>query len=81
MSKLETNLLKRVLRSIISTRNEELDCSGCFEQLEQFVERELEGMDVGEAMPLVRLHLDRCDGCCQEYEALLDALSGVELSV
>jgi hypothetical protein len=78
MSRLESDTLKKLLHGILTTHAEELDCGGCYAQLEAFAEQELEGKNVDEAMPLVRMHLDRCEGCCQEYEALLDALKGIQ---
>lgn len=78
MTKIRRDVLKKLVRNIASTRAEELDCGGCFDQLETFVEKELAGVDVAQAMPKVRQHLDQCNGCCEQYEALLEALSGLE---
>ncbi len=60
------------------TREEEIGCDECFEQLDRFVEMELSGLNVAEAMPLVQDHLEKCGDCREEFEALLEALRAEE---
>ena len=72
--KLSLEVLKRMVRSIADTRSDEIDCDECFEQVDLFAELKLQGKDAAEAMPLVRDHLNRCGGCREEFEALLDCL-------
>ena len=69
--------LKEMARGIMSTRPDEIGCAECFEQMDRFVEMELAGKNVAEAMPLVQDHLDRCGNCREEFEALLAALKAV----
>ena len=71
---LDLNTLKRMVRGIVTTRSDEIGCDECFEQLDRFVEMTLVGKNAAEAMPLVQDHLDRCDDCCEEFEALLTML-------
>lgn len=78
MARIRPDRLKELVRRVMTTRDEEIDCGGCFEQLDQFVELKLDGKDVSQAMPLVQNHLDRCNGCCEQYEALLVALQELE---
>jgi predicted anti-sigma-YlaC factor YlaD len=61
-------------REIITARPDEIGCDECFEQLDRFVEMKLAGKNAAEAMPLVQDHLERCDDCREEFEALLAAL-------
>ena len=70
--------LKRVVRAIAETREEEIGCDECFEQLDLFVETKLSGLDAAAAMPLVQDHLDKCGDCREEFEALLTALRAAE---
>lgn len=72
--KLNTEFIKKLTRSIVSTRDEELGCEDCFEVVDIFVENELQGKKPSEAMPLVEEHLSRCANCREEFEALLDAI-------
>ena len=71
---LEPTTLKRIVRSVLSTRPDEIGCDECFEQLDRFVELKLAGKNAAEAMPLVQDHLDRCPDCREEFEALLAVL-------
>ena len=66
--------LKKMVRSIANTHLDEIGCDECFEQVDRFAELKLLGKDAAEAMPLVQDHLDRCGGCREEFEALLNCL-------
>jgi hypothetical protein len=66
--------LGKLARALDMTREEELACDECFEELDRFVEMELAGLDAAAAMPLVQDHLDKCGDCREEYQALLNAL-------
>lgn len=75
--KLTTEKLKRIVQSIATTEDDEIGCDKCFHEVDQFAEMELAGKNAAEAMPLVQAHLDRCEHCRREYEALLDALRAI----
>jgi hypothetical protein len=66
--------LTKMIRMVAATRPVEIGCDECFAQLDRFVELVLAGKSAAEAMPLVQEHLDRCDDCREEFEALLAAL-------
>jgi len=63
-----------MVRTIITTRPDEISCDECFEELDRLVEIRLAGKAIPEAMLLVQDHLERCDDCHEEFEALLAAL-------
>ena len=71
---LDPGMLKAMARGIISTHPDEIGCDECFAEMDRFVELTLAGKNAAEAMPLVQDHLNRCDNCREEYEALLAAL-------
>jgi hypothetical protein len=73
----EPEMLKGLVRGIITARPDEIGCSECFDELDRFVEMELAGKDAAEAMPLVQDHLERCWPCREEFEALLAALGAL----
>jgi hypothetical protein len=73
----DPDLLKKMARGIMTTRPDEIGCDECFEQMDRFVDMELDGKDAAAAMPLVQDHLNRCQDCREEYEALLAALRAV----
>jgi hypothetical protein len=64
----------KLVRLLAETREIEIGCDQCFEQLDSFAETELSGLDASAAMPLVGDHLDKCAACRSTLEALLRAL-------
>lgn len=76
--KINTDILKEIFRAVLATGPDEIGCKKCYRQIEEFVELELAGKSAQEAMPLVKDHLDLCQECREEYEALLTALREVD---
>jgi len=70
----ELDRLKKMVRTIVTTRPDEIGCDECFDQLDRLVEMTLAGKEMPEAMQLVQDHLERCDDCYEEFEALLAAM-------
>ena len=66
--------LRQMVYDILTTHPDEIGCQECFEQLDRFVELTLAGKNAAEAMPLVQDHLDHCNDCREEFEALLAVL-------
>jgi len=66
----------KLVRAVAETHETEIGCDACFERLDRFAEAELSGLDTTVAMPLVRDHLDKCEDCRSQFEALLTALRG-----
>jgi hypothetical protein len=64
----------KILGMLEKTQEEELTCDDVFALLDQFTEMAARGEDVAELMPLVKLHLDICGDCREEYEALLNVI-------
>jgi hypothetical protein len=71
---LDIKKLKKLIRMIVATRDTEIGCAECFEELDRFVEMVLDGKNADEALPLVRHHLDLCGDCLEEYEVLMEAI-------
>jgi len=71
---LTPQLVGSMVKGILSTRPDELDCDECFMELDIFAETYLVGKNAAEALPLVQDHLNRCKDCREEFEALLLAL-------
>ena len=60
------------LKNIHQTREHEISCSECFDQVSHFVDVELAGEDAAGTMPQLRQHLGQCAACREEYETLRD---------
>jgi hypothetical protein len=63
---------KRLIRSLLGPSGPELTCDQCFEELDRFVELELEGRDADAGVPGMRAHRDGCPACREEHESLLE---------
>ena len=72
------DIFRMLLREIAETREVEIGCDECFEQVDRFVEMKLSGLNTAQAMPLVQEHLQICGECREEFEALLLALRATE---
>jgi predicted anti-sigma-YlaC factor YlaD len=63
-------MMDNLLRMVEDTDNVELACDEVFELLDQYIEMEKRGEDAAHLLPLVKRHLDKCQDCREEYEAL-----------
>ncbi|MFO8036443.1 MAG: hypothetical protein R6U57_07450 [Anaerolineales bacterium] len=77
MERIDQDAMYKMVRAIADVRNREIGCDDCFEQVDRFVELELAGESPGDVLPLVKEHLDRCQNCREEYEALLVAVKAM----
>jgi hypothetical protein len=48
----------------------ELSCEECFEQLDHYVELELDRADADAAVPGMRAHLEGCPACNEDHKSL-----------
>lgn len=55
-----------------------LDCDGCFAHLAEFAELQLARREVPEALKTVEAHLQQCQCCRAEFEALMEALRNLD---
>jgi predicted anti-sigma-YlaC factor YlaD len=60
------------LQNIYETQDEEISCTECFELVSRFVELETFGNDIANELSQVKLHLNQCRACRDEYEMLRD---------
>ncbi|MCI0556403.1 MAG: hypothetical protein L0287_36135 [Anaerolineae bacterium] len=58
------------LRNIYETQDVEISCTECFDLVSNFVELEVSGENAAAKMPQLKHHLDQCQACRDEYEAL-----------
>ena len=64
--------LRKWLRNIFDTQEDEISCTECFDLISRFVELEIAGQDAAAKMPKVKQHLKQCLACRAEYESLRD---------
>ena len=75
MSKMMTKTVTTAMTHLHNTSAEEYSCDEAFDVLDTYAEMIARGEDPSELMPLVKLHLEMCDNCREEFEALLSMLS------
>lgn len=60
----------RWVRRMGDTRDDEIDCSECLDQISAYVQIEIDAGAPEQLMPKVRHHLDQCGICREEYLVL-----------
>jgi len=63
----EPALIKRFL----GPPGPELTCEQCFDELDRYVELELDGAHADEQFPGMRAHLEGCPACDEDHDSLL----------
>jgi hypothetical protein len=74
---LDASQTRRLLQAIYATRPDEVSCDECFEMADLYAEIVLAGADPTQVLPMIEDHLNRCPGCREEFEALIDALRAI----
>ena len=69
---MDRNRFENWLKNIFETREEEISCTECFDQVARFVELEVTVANAAIRMPEFKQHLDQCRACREEYETLRD---------
>jgi hypothetical protein len=64
---------ERLLARLLGPEGPELTCEQCFEQLDRYVELELEltAQQADERVPGMRAHLAGCPACDEDHDSLL----------
>jgi len=76
---LERQHVQTLLSQVSRTCDEELDCGDCLAAIAEFVELELVGAEVPEALQRIRHHLEMCPECAEEYEVLYAVFSSLAI--
>lgn len=58
------------MKKVFQTETEEILCSECLDQVDVYVDREVQGQDMARLMPKLHQHLVQCAVCREEYELL-----------
>lgn len=68
---------KALIEMVMDTREEEMTCDACLADVAEFVEVQLTGKPLNEALRVVQDHLNRCHDCAEEYHMLRRALEAL----
>ncbi len=71
---LSEDVLYKLISSLENTREDELSCSEFFALADEYAEVSLRGKDADKLRPLFRHHMEMCQECEEEYEALIQVL-------
>ncbi len=69
---------KALIEMVPGTRDEEMTCDECLADIAEFVEVQLTGTPLSDALQAVQDHLDRCHDCTDEYHVLRQALEALD---
>jgi hypothetical protein len=68
--------VKQALGRLLGPAGPEVGCDECFDQLDRYVELELQRRDADAALPGLAAHLQGCPACREEYESLSALVAG-----
>jgi hypothetical protein len=68
----------RVIAALLGPAGPEIGCDECFDRLDAYVDRQLDGRAADSATPGMRAHLDGCPACHEEYESLCALVTSAE---
>ena len=71
LSRMMTDVVSKAMTHLHHTDSEEYSCDDAFVVLDTYAEMVARGEDPSALMPLVKLHLEICDNCREEFEALM----------
>ena len=78
MMKLSYQQVNNLIELSFATVDDTLGCDGCLELMDQFAQAELDNTLIPKPLEAVRIHLEQCKCCKDEYEALMIALREVQ---
>jgi len=72
-------IIVKLLQMVRNTDEIEISCDEVLDLLDQYVELQAGGEDLAVILPFVKKHLDRCQDCHEEYEALVSVIESAYL--
>lgn len=75
---LSSSKIKTLVKALSNTQEDEITCDDCLASVAEFVEYELSGKPMPEALIAVQQHLHKCEECQDEYKALYQLLNTPE---
>jgi hypothetical protein len=69
-----------LINRLLGPTGPELTCEQCFEELDRYVELELDGAPADEQIPGMRAHLEGCPACAEDHDSLLAFVNDSRLS-
>jgi hypothetical protein len=70
--------VSRLLKMIQNTREVELTCPECLDELDKYTQSILDDMPIDGVLDLVRQHLEACPCCNGQFTLVLETLQAIE---
>lgn len=70
--------IDRLLKKTQQTREVEMTCPDCLDELDKYTEQMLDGTPIEGVLLSVREHLDDCLCCTAQFNLVLDTLQSIE---
>lgn len=70
--------VERLLTMIRQTRDSELTCPECLDQLDIYAQSTFDGLPLAGALKQVQEHLEACPFCSEEYQLVLETLAVID---
>jgi hypothetical protein len=68
----------RLLKMIRQTREVELTCPECLDELDKYTQSILDGLPIDGVLERVREHLEACSCCTGQFDLVLETLKAIE---
>jgi hypothetical protein len=75
---LEFEQVDRLLAMIQQTREAELTCPECLDELDKYVQGIFDGMPIEGVLRRVQEHLEACPCCTGQFKLVLETLDAIE---
>ena len=75
---LNSEQVGRLLTMIQQTREVELSCPECLDELDTYAQSILDGMPIDGVLDRVREHLEACSCCNGQFKLVLETLDAIE---
>lgn len=74
---LKSEQIGQLLKMIQATRDVEITCPECQDELDRYTQRVLDGEPIEGLLKRVREHLEDCPFCTNEYELVRETLRAI----
>lgn len=75
---LDSEQVGQLLKMIEHTREVELSCPECLDELDKYAQQILDGEPINGVLVRVREHLEACPCCSDQFRLVLETLDAIE---
>ncbi|HEX5104616.1 MAG TPA: hypothetical protein VFV87_12435 [Pirellulaceae bacterium] len=75
---LNSGQVRRLLKMIRQTREAEMTCPECLDELDKYTQKTIDGTPIDGVLVNVREHLEACPFCMDQFNLVLEALQAID---